>query len=272
MSAYAVIVENDESPYDDVTGDSYHYPERYRHILTPGCKVIYYKGRLRDKKFAKSRMSAEAHYFGSGVVGKAKPDPRAGRKDLRCEILNYVQFDEAVPNKVGGKYYEPAPTKRELAYGYWQTGVREISKNVYAAILKAAGGTYAPTLPGAKTPTSTDYDDELESYNGLEGRKRKLFSTRYERNPAHRRRAVKAHGLSCMVCEFNFGEVYGRHGEGFIHVHHNKPLSETGEMTIDPVKDLSVLCPNCHAMVHKERAKTLSIAQLKALMSDARES
>ncbi len=272
MSKYAVITENDESPYDDVTGDSYHYPDRYQNILTPGCKVIYYKGRLRDKKFAGSRLSPDPHYFGTGTIGKVKPDPRAGRKDLRCQILNYVQFDEAVPNKVGSRYYEPAPKTKELAYGYWRTGVRTISEDVYQAILKAAGATYPTVATSKKTRPSAGYDDELESYNGLEGRKRKLFSTRYERNPAHRRRAIKAHGLSCMVCEFNFGEVYGRHGEGFIHVHHNKPLSETGEMTIDPVNDLSVLCPNCHAMVHKERAKTLSIAQLKALMSDARES
>lgn len=111
----------------------------------------------------------------------------------------------------------------------------------------------------------------MESYNGLEGRKRKLFSTRYERNPTHRLRAIKAHGLSCMACDFNFGEVYGSHGEGFIHVHHNKPLSETGEMAIDPIRDLSVLCPNCHAMVHKERSRTLTVGELRKLISAARE-
>jgi predicted HNH restriction endonuclease len=270
MSEHAIITENDESPYDDVTGDSYHYPERYRHILTPGCKVIYYKGRLRDKRFSSSRLSEDPHYFGTGKIGKAKPDSRAGRKDLRCEILNYVRFDKAVPNKVGAKYYEPAPKSKELAYGYWRTGVRSISEDVYRAILKAAGAAHAPTVVPAKAPATKGYDDELESYDGMEGRKRKMFSTRYERNPTHRLRAIKVHGLSCMACDFNFGAVYGSHGEGFIHVHHNKPLSETGEMTIDPLKDLSVLCPNCHAMVHKERSRTLSVSEVRTLIAKGR--
>ena len=41
MSDYAVIVQNDESAWDDSKGDLYHYPPRYQEILTPGCKVVY---------------------------------------------------------------------------------------------------------------------------------------------------------------------------------------------------------------------------------------
>jgi len=268
MSKYAVIVENDESFYNDVTGESYHYPERYKGILTLGCKVIYYKGRLRESRFAKGRMAAGAHYFGMGVIGKSRPDPRRGRKDLTCEILNYLPFEIAVPNKVDGKYYEPAPARKELAYGFWRTGVRSISEGVYEAILSAAGCRHTPTGPKAKALSSSD-DDEFTSFNGLEGKKQRVFSTRYERNPALRMRAIKEHGLSCMACSFNFSEEYGTHGEGFIHVHHNKALSETGEMRIDPIKDLSVLCPNCHAMIHKERTRTLTVSELKELISKA---
>ena len=43
MSDYAVITENDESKWDDSTGDLYHYPNTYQAILTSGSKVIYYK-------------------------------------------------------------------------------------------------------------------------------------------------------------------------------------------------------------------------------------
>ncbi len=35
-------------------------------------------------------------------------------------------------------------------------------------------------------------------------------------------------------------------GEGFIHVHHLKPLSEVGyEYRVDPIRDLRPVCPNC---------------------------
>ena len=68
MSEYAVVVQNDESKWDDVRGDLYHYPSRYRGILTPGCKIIYYKGKMRNKSFLPYRLNPEAHYFGVGII------------------------------------------------------------------------------------------------------------------------------------------------------------------------------------------------------------
>ena len=41
-------------------------------------------------------------------------------------------------------------------------------------------------------------------------------------------------------------------GEGFIHVHHLKPLAQIGEQyELDPINDLRPVCPNCHAMLHR---------------------
>lgn len=262
MSDYAVIVENDQSQWNDVTGESYHYPPRYRGILTPGCKFIYYKGRLRDPRFARDRLSPQPHYFGKGVIGKSK----AEGSDWRCEILDYEPFVEPVLSKIGGKYFEPAPREKRLSYGYWQAGVREIDKKVYDAILGAAGvSSGGASVSKARGAGVEDGESEFESYNVVEGRKREFYSTRYERNPIYRRKAIAIHGLSCMVCDTNFGDSYGDHGEGFIHVHHNKPLSESGEMKINPKTDLSVLCPNCHAMVHRRKSRTLTVAEIKKM-------
>jgi hypothetical protein len=36
MSDFAVIVQNDESAWDDIKGDLYHYPSTYQSIQTPG--------------------------------------------------------------------------------------------------------------------------------------------------------------------------------------------------------------------------------------------
>lgn len=44
-----VIVENDISQWDDLTGEVYHFPKRYKDLLLTGEKVIYYKGRMKDK-------------------------------------------------------------------------------------------------------------------------------------------------------------------------------------------------------------------------------
>jgi putative restriction endonuclease len=71
-----------------------------------------------------------------------------------------------------------------------------------------------------------------------------------------------------MACNFNFSKVYGELGEGYINVHHLRPVSELGEeVQIDPQKDLIVLCANCHAMIHKDKEHTLSLEELKGYIS-----
>ena len=71
MSEFAVIAQNDESVWDDVKGDLYHYPATYQAILTPGCRVIYYKGKMLDRKYASERLSPHPHYFGVTMLNLA---------------------------------------------------------------------------------------------------------------------------------------------------------------------------------------------------------
>lgn len=57
----------------------------------------------------------------------------------------------------------------------------------------------------------------------------------------------------CYICGLNFEAYYGEIGQGFIHVHHKRPLSEIGqEYTVDYKNDLIPVCPNCHAMLHRK--------------------
>ncbi len=94
--------------------------------------------------------------------------------------------------------------------------------------------------------------EEIPDPTGLtEGAVRRITVNAYEREPAARRQCIAAHGTNCSICEMSFGEAYGPEAEGYIHVHHLRPLSEIGgEYTVDPVKDLRPVCPNCHAVLH----------------------
>ena len=88
----------------------------------------------------------------------------------------------------------------------------------------------------------------------------------YERNPEARRRCIEHHGTSCCVCGFNFEETFGSMAQGFIHVHHLKPLSEIQEeYQVDPIADLRPVCPNCHAIIHLG-GKTRIIEEIKSLL------
>jgi len=107
--------------------------------------------------------------------------------------------------------------------------------------------------------------DESPHEGSTEGRRRVFYSTRYERDPKNRKRALEIHGYICAACGFDFGEVYGDRGFGYIEVHHTKPLGEeSSEVYVDPHKDLIPLCANCHRIVH--RGEVLSIDKLKKIV------
>lgn len=111
------------------------------------------------------------------------------------------------------------------------------------------------------------YPDELEpGQKYTEGARKQVRVNAYERDVHARKACIKKYGLNCAVCGFNFEARYGLLGKGFIHVHHLKPLALTnGEYELDPVTDLRPVCPNCHAMLHREN-KMLSIEELRAVM------
>lgn len=62
----------------------------------------------------------------------------------------------------------------------------------------------------------------------FEGTKKSHLSNYFERNSKLRADAVRIHGITCMACGFDFSEVYGHRGEGYIEVHHALPVSELG--------------------------------------------
>lgn len=117
--------------------------------------------------------------------------------------------------------------------------------------------------------------DDLESFKEEEGvleggRKERLLSY-FERDPKLRADAIKIHGTSCIACGFNFEAAYGVRGKNYIEVHHIVPISTLPEpSTIDPRNDLTVLCSNCHRMVHRKRDNPLSIDELVKVIAENR--
>lgn len=109
-------------------------------------------------------------------------------------------------------------------------------------------------------------EEVLESKQLLEGSVCQVTVNQYERNSKARKRCIEYYGTSCCVCSFNFGEIFGAKAEGFIHVHHLKPLCDIGEeYKVDPIEDLRPVCPNCHAMIHLG-GKTRSIKDVKEMI------
>ena len=111
------------------------------------------------------------------------------------------------------------------------------------------------------------HPDELPSVRSYrEGSAFQILVNAYERNQEARQACIDHYGPICKVCDFDFEDRYGPIGTGYIHVHHEIPISTIGaDYQIDPVRDLKPLCPNCHAMAHRKEPP-LSIAALRTLL------
>ncbi|MBL7976079.1 MAG: HNH endonuclease [Candidatus Kapabacteria bacterium] len=108
----------------------------------------------------------------------------------------------------------------------------------------------------------TELSDTTKTF--VEGAATTVTQTRYERNIQARRECLKYYGYSCVVCNFNFEKVYGSIGFQFIHVHHLTQVANVKqEYNVNPIEDLRPVCPNCHAMLHKDNPP-LSIEELKS--------
>jgi 5-methylcytosine-specific restriction protein A len=108
-----------------------------------------------------------------------------------------------------------------------------------------------------------------ESYQ--EGKRSFVLINRFERNPKLRAAAIAIHGTTCQGCGFSFRDVYGLRGDGFIEVHHLRPLADyPGEIDVDPRTDMAVLCPNCHRMVHRRIDDLLDLDSLRRLVAASR--
>jgi hypothetical protein len=102
-----------------------------------------------------------------------------------------------------------------------------------------------------------------------EGGSKSVLLTVYERNPTARRQCLDHYGTDCSGCGISFGKIYGESAEGYIHVHHVKGVSSRGgKYVVDPVKDLRPICPNCHAVVHRQ-SPPLTIMKLKNMLKES---
>ena len=98
------------------------------------------------------------------------------------------------------------------------------------------------------------FPDEIQQEaTYIEGAAVQVTVNRYERDRKARQAALDWHGYQCKICGIDMTKVYGEIAKGFIHVHHLISLSEIKEnYQVDPKADLIPVCPNCHAMLHRQ--------------------
>jgi 5-methylcytosine-specific restriction protein A len=172
------------------------------------------------------------------------------------KMCNFLRFDESY----AGKGLRKGAQTEEIIWQEFANDREHLHETA-----KAIRANHA--LPEVGQPTEA-LDEEEESF--VEGQVLYRLHRARERSPKLRERAKAAairsgRGLVCVVCGFNFESSYGELGKGFIECHHTVPVSQLtqGQRTI--LKDVALLCSNCHRMVHRRRP-WLSINQLETLL------
>ena len=120
--------------------------------------------------------------------------------------------------------------------------------------------------------TNGIFTDVTEDEKYHEGHVRSVKVDIYERSSIARGKCIEHHGSSCLICGLNFGDEYGDLGEGFIHVHHLRPLHTIRkDYVVDYKNDLIPVCPNCHAMIHRiPNGENMSVEEIKSRLQKAK--
>lgn len=124
-------------------------------------------------------------------------------------------------------------------------------------------------ISAVEVEQSEDYGFEEAPEGRVLTRKHLTRERNRKLTEAKRKKVLRERGkLECEVCGFDFSIRYGLRGDGFIECHHTKPVATLSDGSTTNIKDLALVCANCHRMVHR-RKPWLTIEELKEHLGQA---
>lgn len=92
-----------------------------------------------------------------------------------------------------------------------------------------------------------------------------------KRNPLLRKQAIARYGYRCQICGFSFEEFYGELGKGYVEVHHLTPLSDRETEASTGIEDVTVVCANCHRILHRNGKNPIPLERLREIVGHKRQ-
>jgi 5-methylcytosine-specific restriction protein A len=226
-------------------------------------------------------LALELYFKKGGKVNETDPDTIRLAKDLN--ILNRLRDgDKAAvrnPNSVDMKAWNfhrfdgnyMASGRKALRHGNKLDEViwNEFSTN-QASLSKASSAIRAQLTSGhnAKSEVLPEVEESIaEASEGALLTRLHLYRERNRKLVRLRKEQVfkKNGSLKCEVCGFDYGQIYGPRGQGFIECHHIKPLNAYKAKEVTRLEDLALVCANCHRMIHSQRP-WLTLSALKEIL------
>ena len=181
---------------------------------------------------------------------KSEYDKFRNPNGVYMKLCNFLRFD---PNYSGTGLKAGGKLEEKIWHEF--SGDKENLRRVSQAIINSS-----PEVP---RPTEfEEYEEEFE-----EGRLLTRLHKIRERSPSagKKRKAEifqKTGKLECEACGFDFHKFYGEIGQGVAECHHTKPVSELKKGEKTKLSELSILCANCHRIIHKSKPM-YSVEQLR---------
>lgn len=153
----AVLTAAENSAYEDLKERWYHFPNTYlRQVMeAEGAEVVFYEPR---RSTGLDRSGSQS-YFATARIAKVRPDPNRADHHF-ADLAGYLAFDEKVPFKVNGRYWESLLQKEDGSTnkGAFGRSVRLIPDEEFAAIIAAGLG---PSIEEARNEAGEESFDPL---------------------------------------------------------------------------------------------------------------
>ena len=130
--------------------------------------------------------------------------------------------------------------------------VRTYLSEDIADFIRMSASVDASRAQDQTVPAQGLLPEEISETSYREGQGVKIAVNRYERDASARSACLQHFGPLCRICEVDLATVYGPIAAELVHVHHLRPFALVeGEHEVRPEEDLIPVCPNCHAVVHR---------------------
>jgi hypothetical protein len=105
--------------------------------------------------------------------------------------------------------------------------------------------------------------DAVQASSAMEGMVSEGRALKRARNGTLRQAALDAaHGV-CAGCDVDFSRLCTGRGERALQVHHRNQLFAYRTPRLTKVSELTVVCANCHAMIHADPDRAISVGRLR---------
>ena len=243
---------------DDFPGEESQVSERIGHFVE---EVVKFNGYLTPRGADRAGAALLASLILTSLYPNQFVDYRRKRWETFARIFEY----DAVPSQA--TYGAQLVWAGQFAKKITETRTYQLYWPESDSLWVVAGICWDG--PSPKKPQADPIDIEEISHFPEGATKRRLHLIR-ERNQTVVARAKRLAlqqdpMLRCEVCGFSFLQVYGELGLEFIEAHHKTPLAKLKPGSKTKVEDLSMVCANCHRILHRGE-QMLTVEELRAII------